>query len=192
MSNPNYTPEKLAELQSNLEKDVSDVWPVAGLDPAFPSGSDKGVMVWVNGPPPEGWLSDEEVDEAKAKLRDLMAGVGQAKPLIPLGNRVLVRRDDPARKIGSFWIPDADQTEGQFGTVLALGIGYEVPRDKKGNYFPNRAGKPVRFDVKVGDRVVLYPHGGTRVKSNAISTGEELTVLVDAQDILGLVEETKE
>lgn len=116
---------------------------------------------------------------------------GAPPRLIPLGHRVLVRRDPPRQNInlgnGKFlWIPEEtdENSEGQFATVLAIGIG----RDYEG--------RPVegRFPVSVGDRVVLYEHGGTRVTPKdgpgiPKNMGDDLHYLICVEDLMGIVTE---
>lgn len=102
--------------------------------------------------------------------------------LTPIGHRVLVRRDKAKERVGLIWIPDDDQVEGQFATVLALGAGNDFD------------GKPVvgRFNVAVGQRVCLYKHGGTHVKRGDAPSIKDVGAglqIVEHADILGIVEE---
>eukprot|EP01102_Stenamoeba_stenopodia_P006768 TRINITY_DN1888_c0_g1_i1.p1 TRINITY_DN1888_c0_g1~~TRINITY_DN1888_c0_g1_i1.p1 ORF type:complete len:102 (+),score=32.17 TRINITY_DN1888_c0_g1_i1:74-379(+) len=95
------------------------------------------------------------------------------KRLIPLADRVLIRRVKPAEKIGAIYLPESSQknplNEGQ---VIAVGPG---ARSKDGSL--------ITPSVKVGDFVVLGEYGGQEVKINS-----ESLHLYHESDILGIIE----
>ena len=90
----------------------------------------------------------------------------------PIGDRVLVQHIEEKEQVrGGIIIPDSAKEKPQEAKVIALGTG------KK-----DENGKPVEFQVKVGDRVLISKYGGTEVKYN----GEEY-LLLNARDILAVV-----
>ncbi len=90
----------------------------------------------------------------------------------PLGNRVLLQRVEEDEQIkGGIYIPDAAKEKPQEAQVVALGTG------KK-----NDDGSSHTFAVKVGDTVLTSKYGGTEVK-----VGDEVYILVDEDDILGII-----
>mmetsp|Transcript_17302 Transcript_17302/g.28940 ORF Transcript_17302/g.28940 Transcript_17302/m.28940 type:complete len:100 (+) Transcript_17302:30-329(+) len=77
------------------------------------------------------------------------------KKLIPLADRVLVRRMIPATKTaGGIILPDAGDKKSSEGEVLAVGPGY---RGHNGDLIPT--------GVAVGDKVLLPDFGGMELKS---------------------------
>ena len=90
----------------------------------------------------------------------------------PLGARVLVEPvEAKEQNKGGIIIPDSAKEKPQEGLVIA--IGKKVDDD----------GKPVAFDVKVGDRVLMPKYGGTEVK-----IGDKEYQLVREEDLLGVIE----
>ena len=90
----------------------------------------------------------------------------------PLGDRVLVKMIDESEQVrGGIIIPDSAKEKPQEAKVLALGTGRL-----------DDAGKPIAFNVKVGDKVLISKYGGTEVKID----GESLTLLRE-DDILGVI-----
>ena len=80
---------------------------------------------------------------------------------LPLGNRVVIKREPPSNKKGSLLLLDNSNNEKQKeGTVVS--IGEKVT------------------DVKVGDRVLISRHAGM-----PISGEQEDLLLVDVKEILG-------
>ena len=94
--------------------------------------------------------------------------------LKPIGDRVLVKREDAEEKTaGGIIIPDTSKEKPSKGTVMAVGDG---ARDEKGNIIP--------MTLKVGDKVFFTKWGGTEVKIN----DEELLIMKES-DILAIIEE---
>ena len=90
----------------------------------------------------------------------------------PLADRILVKREEPSETVrGGIIIPDTAKEKPQEGLVIA--IGKKVDDDNK----------PVPFDVKVGDRVLMPKYGGTEVKINS-----KEYQLVREDDLLGVIE----
>ncbi len=91
----------------------------------------------------------------------------------PLGNRVLVKRlEAEAMSSGGIVLPDSAQEKPQEAEIVSLGTG---GKDDNGN--------DIKFDVKVGDKVLISKYGGTDVKVD----GQDLLILSQS-DILGVLE----
>jgi chaperonin GroES len=88
----------------------------------------------------------------------------------PLGDRVLVRRTDEVKQIGSIHVPDQAVERPQRGIVVAVGMGRFTDN---GQYLP--------CDVAVGDRVIFGKFMGSEIKLD----GEE-HLLVREDDIMGI------
>jgi len=96
-----------------------------------------------------------------------------SKRLLPLFDRVLIRRFVPATKTsGGILLPESQQSKIPEGTVVAVGPG------RREN------GQLIEPSVKAGDRVLLPEYGGTSVKIDA----EELTLFRET-DILAILKE---
>ncbi|MBV9346937.1 MAG: co-chaperone GroES [Pseudolabrys sp.] len=90
----------------------------------------------------------------------------------PLHDRIVVRRVTAEEKTkGGIIIPDSAQEKPSEGEVIAVGPG---GRDE--------AGKLIKPDVKVGDRVLFGKWSGTEVKLE----GEDLLIMKES-DIMGVI-----
>jgi chaperonin GroES len=90
----------------------------------------------------------------------------------PLHDRVVVQRIDAEEKTkGGIIIPDSAKEKPQEGKILAVGPG---GRDE--------AGKLIKPDVRVGDRVLFGKWSGTEVKID----GEDLVIMKES-DIMGVI-----
>ena len=90
----------------------------------------------------------------------------------PLGDRILVRRLEPAEaKKGGIIIPDSAKEKPQEAKVIAIGQG-KLLED----------GKRAKFEVKVGDRVFINKYGGTE-----ITIDDEEHLIVKEDDILAII-----
>lgn len=90
----------------------------------------------------------------------------------PLGDRVLVEPiEEKEQTVGGIIIPDSAKEKPMQGKVIA--IGKKLDKD----------GKEVKFDVKVGDMVLLPKYGGTEVKVE-----DKKLQLVREEDLLGVIE----
>ncbi|NOX96934.1 MAG: co-chaperone GroES, partial [Nitrospirae bacterium] len=82
--------------------------------------------------------------------------------IMPLGDRVLVKRLEEEVKKGRIIIPDTAKEKPQRGEVKAVGPGKR-----------NDEGKIIPLAVKVGDKVIISKYGGTEVKID----GEEYLIM---------------
>ena len=93
--------------------------------------------------------------------------------LRPLGDRILVKAEEPKeKKIGGIIIPDTAKEKPQEGTVVAVGNG------KTG-----KDGKVIPMDVKVGDKVLYGKYSGDEVKID-----NEAFLIMSQDDVLGILE----
>ena len=93
--------------------------------------------------------------------------------LRPLHDRILVERVEEAEKTkGGIIIPDSAKEKPAEGKVIAVGQG-RIGDD----------GKPVKLEVKKGDRILFGKYGGTEVKID----GEEYLIMRE-DDVLGVIE----
>ena len=91
----------------------------------------------------------------------------------PLGDRILVKREDAAETVrGGIIIPDSAKEKPQAGKVIAAG---------KGRIDDNGKHKPM--EVKKGDRILMGKYSGTEVKVD----GEELIIMRE-DDVLAIIE----
>ena len=92
----------------------------------------------------------------------------------PLGDKILVKRDEAATKTDSgIFLPESAKDKPKKGKVVALGAG--LLNKDKGTYVP--------FTVKKGDIVIFSSYSGTEVKIDGdpylIMTEEEILGIVD-------------
>ena len=93
--------------------------------------------------------------------------------LKPLGDRVIVKRDEVEDKTASgLYLSRESKEKPQTGVVVAVGEG---KRDKDGALIP--------MPFKVGDKVLYGKFGGTEV-----TVDEEELLIVRAEDIYGVFE----
>ena len=91
----------------------------------------------------------------------------------PLHDRVLVEPLTAEEKTaGGIIIPDTAQEKPQEGKIIAVGSG------ARGD-----DGKPVKLDVKKGDKVLYGKWSGTEVKID----GKDLLIMKES-DIMGIIE----
>ena len=92
----------------------------------------------------------------------------------PLGDKVLVRRDDPETKTASgIFLPETGKEKPKTGTIEAVGDG-AINTD---------TGKRIPLSVKKGDRIIFSSYSGTEVKLN----DTELLIMSE-DDILAVVD----
>jgi chaperonin GroES len=91
----------------------------------------------------------------------------------PLGDRVIVKRDEEAeqKSAGGIIIPDTAKEKPQRGTVIAVGTG--ALNDK---------GEKIPMEVKVGDQVLFGKYAGNEIKIN----GDEYLIIRE-NEILGII-----
>ncbi len=91
----------------------------------------------------------------------------------PLGDRLLVKREEPSETVrGGIIIPDSAKEKPQEGKVVAVGKG-RLDED----------GKHVQMEVKKGDRILMGKYAGTEVKLD----GEE-HIIMREDDVLAILE----
>jgi len=92
----------------------------------------------------------------------------------PLGDKVLVRRDDPETKTSTgIFLPETSKEKPKAGVVEAVGDG-AINTD---------TGERIPLSVKKGDRVIFSSYAGTEVKLE----GTELLIMSE-DDILAVVD----
>lgn len=77
------------------------------------------------------------------------------KNIKPLGNRIVVQREEAKTAKGGILLPESAKEKPRQGKVLAVGPG---KTDDKGRSCP--------LDVKVGDRILFSSYAGTEYKAN--------------------------
>ena len=93
--------------------------------------------------------------------------------LVPLGDKVILKQKDAEVTTKSgIVIAGAAKEKPQEAEVVAVGKGRMLDN---GEYVP--------MEIKVGDKVIYAKYGGTEVKID-----EETYILMDAHDILAIVE----
>ncbi|MBL9141765.1 MAG: co-chaperone GroES [Phycisphaerae bacterium] len=92
----------------------------------------------------------------------------------PLGDKILVKRDEAATKTDSgIFLPESAKDKPKQGKVVSLGAG--LLNKDKGTYIP--------FTVKKGDTVIFSSYAGTEVKID----GDAYLIMTE-EDVLGIVE----
>jgi chaperonin GroES len=95
----------------------------------------------------------------------------QTMKVRPLGDRILVKREDPAETVkGGIIIPDTAKEKPQEGKVVAVGPGKVDD------------GKRIPLELKVGDRILMGKYSGTEVKID----GEE-HIIMREDDVLAVI-----
>jgi chaperonin GroES len=85
----------------------------------------------------------------------------------PTNNRLLVRREPSNDKVGSVYLPDNAQGSRPFGVVVAV--------DETAGYM-----------IQPGDRIVFGEYAGS-----AIDIDGEALLILDAKDVLGVLEDSE-
>lgn len=92
----------------------------------------------------------------------------------PLGDKVLVKRDDAVEKTDSgLYLPESAKDKPKTGTIEAIGQGR----------FNEHTGNYNELSVKKGDRVLFTSYAGTEVKLD----GQEL-LLMSESEILAVID----
>lgn len=79
------------------------------------------------------------------------------KTIQPLGNRIVVKRQEAKTTKGGILLPETAQEKPRQGTVMAVGPG---KMDEKGKTCP--------LDVKVGDQILFSSYSGTEYKADDV------------------------
>lgn len=91
----------------------------------------------------------------------------------PLRDKIVVKRLEAEEKLKSgLIVPDTAKTKPQEGKVIAVGRG---KMDNKGNIIP--------MEVKVNNKILFSKYSG-----NEIKMGEEEYLIIDQDDVLGIIE----
>ena len=92
----------------------------------------------------------------------------------PLGDKVLVRRDEPEERTASgIFLPETGKEKPKSGVIEAVGDGA----------LNTDTGKRIPLSVKKGDRVIFSSYAGTEVKLE----DKELLIMSE-DDILAVVD----
>ena len=92
----------------------------------------------------------------------------------PLGDKILVKRDEAATKTETgIFLPESAKDKPKQGKVIALGAG--ILNKENGQYMP--------FSVKKGDTVIFSSYSGTEVKID----GDAFLIMTE-EEILGVIE----
>ena len=101
-----------------------------------------------------------------------MAKVATKLKIVPLGDRVVVRRAEAeSTTSGGIVLPDSARDKPQRGEVVAVGDGH-VKKD----------GKKTPLTVKAGDRVIFSSYAG-----DDITVGDDEYLLLRESDILATI-----
>ena len=107
------------------------------------------------------------------QIRPLKEGVDMAAKIVPLNDKVLVRRLEAVEKTkGGIVIPDTAKEKPKEGKVIALGDGKLLDD-----------GTRAKFQVKKGDRILFSSYAGTEIKVD----GEEYLIMSE-EDVLAVIE----
>ena len=108
-----------------------------------------------------------------AKTTTKNAGGTSTSKIIPLGDRVLVKRleADEVTK-GGIILPDSAKEKPREAKVISVGAGQL-----------NEEGKRTPLTVKKGDRVLFSAYGGTEIK-----VGGEDYLILSEDEILAIIE----
>lgn len=88
----------------------------------------------------------------------------------PLFDRVVVKPiKEKQEKIGNIILPESSK-QSEISEVIALGIG-------------QLDGKEIKFEVKVGDRVIFNKYSG-----NEFKVDNEIFIIIKEKDILAIIE----
>lgn len=93
------------------------------------------------------------------------------KKIKPLGNRIVVKRQEAKTTKGGILLPEAAQEKPKQGKVVAVGPG---KIDDKGHSQP--------MNVKIGDEVLFSTYAGTEYKAD-----EADYLILSEDDVLAVV-----
>lgn len=96
------------------------------------------------------------------------------KKLIPLGNRVVIKRQLAQSSKGGILLPDSAQEKPKIGEVVAIGPG---KLSENGHLIP--------MHVKVGDRVLFTKYAGSSVDLEGVF--EDETLVMSEDDIMAII-----
>lgn len=93
------------------------------------------------------------------------------KKILPLGNRIVVKRQEAKTTKGGIILPEAAQEKPRQGTVVAVGPGKV---DEKG--------KLHSLDVNVGDTILFSSYSGTEYKAE-----DQEYLILSEDDVLAVL-----
>ncbi len=93
------------------------------------------------------------------------------KKIKPLGNRIVVKRQEAKTTKGGILLPETAQEKPRQGKVLAVGPG---KTDEKG--------KAHQMDVKVGDEILFSSYAGTEYKADDLDV-----IIMSEEDVLAVL-----
>jgi len=93
------------------------------------------------------------------------------KKIQPLGNRIVVKRQEAKTTKGGILLPETAQEKPRQGTVVAVGPG---KIDEKGKSRP--------LDVKVGDEILFSSYSGTEYKADEVDY-----LILSEEDVLAVL-----
>ncbi len=94
-----------------------------------------------------------------------------SKKIKPLGNRIVVKRQEAKTSKGGILLPEAAQEKPRQGKVVAVGPGKV---DEKG--------KSHALEVKVGDEILFSSYSGTEYKAD-----NEDYLILSEEDVLAVL-----
>ena len=94
-----------------------------------------------------------------------------SKKIKPLGNRIVVKRQETKTTKGGILLPETAQEKPRQGKVVAVGPG---KADEKGKYSP--------LDVKVGDEILFSSYAGTEYKADDVDY-----LILSEEDVLAVL-----
>ena len=94
-----------------------------------------------------------------------------SKKIKPLGNRIVVQRQEAKTTKGGIILPETAQEKPRQGKVVAVGSGRV---DEKG--------KTHSLDVKIGDQILFSSYSGTEYKSDDIDY-----LILSEEDVLAVL-----
>jgi chaperonin GroES len=92
------------------------------------------------------------------------------KKIKPLGNRIVVKRQEAKTTKGGILLPETAKEKPRQGVVLAVGPGKV---DEKGKTHP--------FELKVGDEVLFSSYAGTEYKVDDVDY-----LILSEEDVLAV------
>lgn len=93
----------------------------------------------------------------------------------PLGDKILVKRDEAETKTSSgIFLPETAKDKPKTGTIQAVGTGA----------LNTDTGERIPLSVKKGDRVIFSSYAGTEVKLD-----KDTLLIMSEDDILAVVED---
>ncbi len=93
----------------------------------------------------------------------------------PLGNKVLIKRDEAETKTESgIYLPEGAKDKPKSGTIQAVGNGN----------INTETGDRIPLTVKKGDKVIFTSYAGTEVK-----LGKDTLLIMSEEDILAVIDD---